>query len=62
MCLLLQCPDKQCQKDIIAYLERIQLYCHQLKITSAVKADLKTSIRETVSQQEHYRLLQLLYI
>ena len=44
-----QCPDEQCKKDLLAYLERIQLYCHQLKITSAVKADLNTSVRETVS-------------
>lgn len=44
-----QCPDQQCRKDLVAYLDRIQLYCKQLKITSAVKADLKTSTGETVS-------------
>lgn len=44
-----QCPDQQCRKDLAAYLDRIQLYCKQLKITSAVKADLKTSTGETVS-------------
>ena len=46
---VLQCPDEKCRKDLLAYLERIQLYCKQLKITSAVKADFKTSSTETVS-------------
>ena len=44
-----QCPDEQCCRDLQAYLGQLKLYCHQLKITAAVKADLNTSMRETVS-------------
>ena len=44
-----QCPDEQCCRDLQAYLGQIKLYCHQLKITAAVKADLNRSMRETVS-------------
>lgn len=44
-----QCPDKKSKNDLYAYVDRIKLYCHQLKITSAVKADIKTSSSETVS-------------
>lgn len=44
-----ECPDIKSKKDLLAYVDRIKLYCHQLKITSAVKADIKTSSRETVS-------------
>lgn len=44
-----ECPDEMCRKDVLAYLERVRLYCHQLKITSAVQADLSTSTKETVS-------------
>ena len=43
-----QCPDEKCCGDLRAYLGQLKLYCHQLKITAAVKADLNTSMRETV--------------
>lgn len=36
-----QCPDSTIKSDISAYLERIDLYCKQIKITSKVKADVK---------------------
>ncbi len=29
-----QCPESQTKKDLLAYLQRIALYCHQLNITS----------------------------
>jgi hypothetical protein len=32
----------------MAYMERIQLCCHQLKITSAVTADLNASVKDKV--------------
>ncbi|XP_013405993.1 catenin alpha-2 isoform X2 [Lingula anatina] len=35
-----QCPVSDSKKDLIAYLQRIALYCHQLNITSKVKADV----------------------
>ena len=44
-----KCPNENCCRDLQAYLGQLQLYCHQLKITAAVKADLNTSVRETVS-------------
>jgi hypothetical protein len=31
-----QCPESSTKKDLIAYLQRIALYCHQLNITSKV--------------------------
>lgn len=43
-----QCPDSKSRNDLFAYMDRIKLHCHQLKITSAVRADNKTSTRETV--------------
>lgn len=36
-----QCPESDTKKDLIAYLQRIALYCHQLNITSKVKADVQ---------------------
>ena len=47
-----QCPDRQCCSDLLAYLERVKLCCHQLRITSAVRADMDTSTAETVSTGE----------
>lgn len=44
-----RCPDERCKRDLLAYLERTQLCCHQLKITSAVKSDQTTSLEEMVS-------------
>jgi catenin alpha len=34
-----QCPESSTKKDLIAYLQRIALYCHQLNITSKVCLD-----------------------
>ncbi|XP_074986935.1 catenin alpha-3 isoform X5 [Caretta caretta] len=36
-----QCPDQSCKQDVLAYLEQIKLYCHQLKICSQVKAEIQ---------------------
>ncbi|XP_076372285.1 catenin alpha-like [Tachypleus tridentatus] len=36
-----QCPESNTKKDLLAYLQRIALYCHQLNITSKVKADVQ---------------------
>nr|XP_033796352.1 catenin alpha-3 isoform X2 [Geotrypetes seraphini] len=36
-----QCPDLSCKQDLLAYLEQIKLYSHQLKICSQVKAELQ---------------------
>jgi len=34
------CPESSTKSDLLAYLQRIALYCHQLNITSKVKADV----------------------
>uniref|UniRef100_A0A8B9KQE5 Catenin alpha-1 n=1 Tax=Astyanax mexicanus TaxID=7994 RepID=A0A8B9KQE5_ASTMX len=36
-----QCPDSTCKQDLLAYLQRIALYCHQLNICSKVKAEVQ---------------------
>lgn len=36
-----QSPETQTKKELIGYLKEIALYCHQLKITSKVKADVQ---------------------
>lgn len=38
---VLQCPDSACKQDLLAYLQRIALYCHQLNICSKVKAEVQ---------------------
>lgn len=38
---LSQCPDSTCKQDLLAYLQRIALYCHQLNICSKVKAEVQ---------------------
>ncbi|KAL8622357.1 Catenin alpha-2 [Nucella lapillus] len=42
------CPDSQSKKDLVAYLQRIALYCHQLNITSKVKADVQSVSGELI--------------
>lgn len=44
----LQCPDPSCKGDLLAYLNQMKLCSHQLRITSSVKADLRSSVKETV--------------
>lgn len=36
-----ECPESSTKQDLLAYLSRIALYCHQLNITSKVKADVQ---------------------
>ncbi|KAK2116060.1 Catenin alpha-1 [Saguinus oedipus] len=35
------CPDSACKQDLLAYLQCIALYCHQLNICSKVKAEVQ---------------------
>lgn len=41
LCPCPQCPDSACKQDLLAYLQRIALYCHQLNICSKVKAEVQ---------------------
>ncbi|CAG5128050.1 unnamed protein product [Candidula unifasciata] len=43
-----QCPETHSKKDLEAYLQRIALYCHQLNITSKVKADVQSASGELI--------------
>merc|ERR1712121_157872 len=43
-----ECPESCTKKDLIAYLQRIALYCHQLNITSKVKADVQNVSGELI--------------
>ena len=43
-----QCPESSTKQDLLAYLQRIALYCHQLNITSKVKADVQSVSGELV--------------
>ena len=40
-----QCPESSTKKDLLAYLQRIALYTHQLNITSKVLRAPSPSIR-----------------
>ncbi|XP_077992996.1 catenin alpha-2-like isoform X2 [Glandiceps talaboti] len=42
------CPDSTSKDDLIAYLQRIALYCHQLNICSKVKAGVQSVSGELV--------------
>ncbi|XP_061412431.1 catenin alpha-2-like [Lethenteron reissneri] len=43
-----QCPDSASKQDLLAYLQRIALYCHQLNICSKVKAEVQNISGEVV--------------
>ncbi|XP_037091694.1 catenin alpha-like isoform X2 [Pollicipes pollicipes] len=43
-----QCPESSTKKDLLAYLQRIALYTHQLNITSKVKADVQNISGELI--------------
>lgn len=55
----IQCPDSACKQDLLAYLQRIALYCHQLNICSKVKAEVQNLggelIVSGVSWHQSYR-------
>uniref|UniRef100_A0AAY4E813 Catenin (cadherin-associated protein), alpha 1 n=1 Tax=Denticeps clupeoides TaxID=299321 RepID=A0AAY4E813_9TELE len=36
-----ECPDSTCKQDLLAFLQRIALFCHQLNICSKVKAEVQ---------------------
>uniref|UniRef100_A0A915CNE7 Uncharacterized protein n=1 Tax=Ditylenchus dipsaci TaxID=166011 RepID=A0A915CNE7_9BILA len=36
-----ECVESNSKKDLFCYLERITLFCHQLNVTSKVKADVR---------------------
>ena len=43
-----QCEESTTTKDLYAYLQRIALHCHQLNITSKVKADVQNVSGELI--------------
>ena len=42
------CPESVTKSDLLAYLQQIVLYCHQLNITSKVKADVHSVTGELI--------------
>ena len=46
--VFLKCPDSGSKRDLEVYQERITLYCHQLNITSKVKADVQNISGELI--------------
>ncbi|CAM4742231.1 unnamed protein product, partial [Rotaria magnacalcarata] len=42
------CVESQSKSDLVAYVDRITLYCHQLDITSKVKADVQNISGELI--------------
>uniref|UniRef100_A0A452I1Z1 Catenin alpha-1 n=1 Tax=Gopherus agassizii TaxID=38772 RepID=A0A452I1Z1_9SAUR len=60
------CPDSACKQDLLAYLQRIALYCHQLNICSKVKAEVQNLGGELVvsgfSSHLPYCLLSPLHV
>ena len=43
-----RCPESATKSDLLAYLGRITLYCHQLNITSKVKAEVSNVSGELI--------------
>ncbi|EPY76500.1 hypothetical protein CB1_001418003 [Camelus ferus] len=48
-----QCPDPSCKQDLLAYLEQIKFYSHQLKICSQVKAEIQSLGGELIMSAVH---------
>lgn len=48
------CPDSASRRDLSAYLQRVTFYCHQLSITSRVKAGVHMLSDEIVSHLDDY--------
>ncbi|KAF2354457.1 Vinculin/alpha-catenin [Trinorchestia longiramus] len=46
--ITMDCPESRTKDDMLAYLDRIALYCHQLNITSKVKADVQNISGELI--------------
>jgi hypothetical protein len=42
-----ECVESETKKDLLAYQQRITLHCHQLNITSKVKADVQ-QVRDSI--------------
>uniref|UniRef100_A0A6Q2YXM9 Catenin alpha-1 n=1 Tax=Esox lucius TaxID=8010 RepID=A0A6Q2YXM9_ESOLU len=56
-----QCPDSACKQDLLAYLQRIALYCHQLNICSKVKAEVQNLGGELVVSGVRYSVTNTLF-
>ena len=52
-----RCPSSTTKSDLLAYLGRITLYCHQLTITSKVKADVHNVSGELVVSGERQNII-----
>ncbi|POI35829.1 hypothetical protein CIB84_000419 [Bambusicola thoracicus] len=57
-----QCPDSACKQDLLAYLQRIALYCHQLNICSKVKAEVQNLGGELIVSGVSWCLYLAIYV
>lgn len=55
-----QCPDSSSKNDLMAYIQRIALYSHQLTITARVKADVQMISGELVVSGVSSSLIKVL--
>ena len=54
-----QCPDSSSKNDLLAYIQRIALYSHQLTITARVKADVQMISGELVVSGVSFSLIEV---
>jgi catenin alpha len=43
-----QCPESSSKKDLLAYIERVALYSHQINIIAKVKADVQNTNEDLI--------------
>lgn len=55
-----QCPDSSSKNDLLAYIQRIALYSHQLTITARVKADVQMISGELVVSGVSFSLIKVI--
>lgn len=58
-CYFGQCPDSSSKNDLMAYIQRIALYSHQLTITARVKADVQMISGELVVSGVSFSLIKV---
>ena len=49
-----KCPESTMKKDMLAYMQQIPLYCHQLNITSKVKEGVQSASGNTTKEVSFY--------
>ena len=58
--VFVQCPDSSSKNDLMAYIQRIALYSHQLTITARVKADVQMISGELVVSGVSFSFIEVI--